>query len=136
MKMVLDVNMFVSAYLFGGVPKTVLKRAVCMRDALFITADILTDIEKTLKKPKFGLSSEDVESFLDDIKKHAQKVTALPQHKATGICRDADDDKILECAHAAKADYIITGDKDLLDIKEYNGVRIVTASEYLEIVNF
>ncbi|MDR3012355.1 MAG: putative toxin-antitoxin system toxin component, PIN family [Chitinispirillales bacterium] len=134
MKTVLDVNMFVSAYLYGGVPKAVLKRAVRMLDTLFITDDILADIEKTFRKPKFDLSNENVVSFLDDIRKYARKVIVSPQHKAVGVCRDADDDKILECAHAAQADYIITGDNDLLDLKKHHSVKIITARKYLDIV--
>ncbi|MDR2577472.1 MAG: putative toxin-antitoxin system toxin component, PIN family [Chitinispirillales bacterium] len=51
------------------------------------------------------------------------------------ICRDADDDIYLECALSGQADYIVTGDTDLLILKEYRGIEIVNASQYLEIVN-
>ena len=49
------------------------------------------------------------------------------------VCRDPDDNKFIECAVAANALYIVSGDKDLLDLKKYRDVRILTAAEFLEI---
>ena len=49
-----------------------------------------------------------------------------------GVCRDSDDDKILECAVLGDVDFIISGDNDLLSLKEFRGIPIITASEYLE----
>jgi len=46
--------------------------------------------------------------------------------------RDPDDDKFIECALDAKALYIVSGDKDLLDIKEFEGVKIITAAQFCE----
>ncbi|MBE5891038.1 MAG: putative toxin-antitoxin system toxin component, PIN family [Lachnospiraceae bacterium] len=48
------------------------------------------------------------------------------------VCRDPDDDKFLECAVDAKALYIVSGDNDLLDIKAYDGIQIITAKEFCE----
>ena len=48
------------------------------------------------------------------------------------VCRDPDDDKFIECAVDARALYIVSGDKDLLDIKSFEGVEIVTATEFCE----
>jgi len=46
---------------------------------------------------------------------------------------DADDNKIIECAVTAKADYIVTGDPHLLDLKEFNWIKIVKAAEFLSL---
>ena len=59
-----------------------------------------------------------------------ERISCLPD-----VCRDSDDDKILECALLANADYIISGDDDLLVLEEFRGIRIITAKEYLEKVN-
>lgn len=48
------------------------------------------------------------------------------------VCRDSDDNKFIECAVDAKALYIVSGDNDLLDIKEYDGIRIITAKEFCD----
>ncbi len=50
----------------------------------------------------------------------------------SGICRDPSDDAILECAVVANAVLIVSGDSDLLELKQYAGVRILTARQYLE----
>jgi hypothetical protein len=63
-----------------------------------------------------------------------ENITVLPKHRVKGVCRDSKDDMYLECAVAATADYIISGDRDLLDLKEYGGVKIVSAREYLRLI--
>jgi predicted nucleic acid-binding protein len=60
----------------------------------------------------------------------SEKVT--PQKLTQGVCRDKDDDKYLECGIACEADYIITGDKDLLALKTYKNIQILTPRAYLE----
>lgn len=50
------------------------------------------------------------------------------------VKKDPDGNKILECAVSSNSDYIVTGDKHLLDIKEYKGIKIVTAKQFLELV--
>jgi len=55
--------------------------------------------------------------------------------KIKGICRDKDDDDKLECAILSNADFIITGDEDLLVLRDYETVKIVTQKEYLDIID-
>ncbi|MDR1811628.1 MAG: putative toxin-antitoxin system toxin component, PIN family [Candidatus Fibromonas sp.] len=55
--------------------------------------------------------------------------------KDINISRDKDDNEYIECAVECNANYIISGDSDLLELKEYNGIKIVTARGYLDIVN-
>jgi putative PIN family toxin of toxin-antitoxin system len=59
----------------------------------------------------------------------------FPARKVENICRDADDDKYIDCAIESQSAYIVSGDNDLLVLKEYADIKIVTAKEYLEIVN-
>jgi len=134
MKAVLDANIFVSAAVWGGNPHKIMKRFSGGLDKLFIIQDIVDEVEYVLRRPKFGLSNEEVERRIAEIEKLGERVVVLPEHAAAGACRDPDDDKYLECALAAGADYIISGDRDLLDIKEYGGVKIVNARDYLDIV--
>jgi len=133
-KIVLDANIFVSAYFWGGNPDAILGRVAAGADMLFITDAILREIEFVLKLAKFGLNSNGVRRRLAHIECLASKVAVSPKHRLTGVCRDPGDDKYLECALAAGADYIISGDRDLLVLKEYGGVKIVNARDYLDIV--
>jgi putative PIN family toxin of toxin-antitoxin system len=139
MKVVIDNNIFVSA-MFGGKPEAVVERIFDELDHLFLTVSIIAEIEKTFnkpefKKPKYNITQERIDIFLSDIKALGHIVTVFPEHYARGACKHTADNKYLECAVAAKADYIISGDKDLRELKEYKGIKIVNAAEYLEIVN-
>jgi uncharacterized protein len=134
MRVVLDTNVIVSAAVWGGNPSKIIKRVADGLDKLFITEDIVDELEDVLRRPMFGLSSEEAELRIAEIEELGKKVAVSPERRITGVCRDSDDDIYLECALAANADYIITGDRDLLDLKEYGGVKIVNARGYLDIV--
>jgi putative PIN family toxin of toxin-antitoxin system len=135
MKIVLDANIFISASFWGGKPYDVFERVAEGTDSLFVTTDVLEEIESALRKPKFSAYEDLINTAVMNIQKLSRKVAVSPQSRVSGVCRDPKDDKYLECAIAAKADYIISGDKDLLDLKEYGGVKIVTVKWYLETVN-
>lgn len=94
----MDINTLLSAFFWRGLPKTVFDRVADGFDTLFITDDIIGEIEGVIKRPKFDGKEDRKEALVSDIKKYGQKVNVSPQHKATGACRDAADDKILECA--------------------------------------
>jgi putative PIN family toxin of toxin-antitoxin system len=134
MNLVLDANVFVSAYIWHGIPEVILIRIAKKMDTLFFTDAIINEIEGIIGMPKLKRSKEQIDYILANIKKRGKKIVTSPQHRVTGVCRDPDDEKYLECAIAAGADYIITGDKDLLVLKEYGGVKIVNARSYLDIV--
>jgi len=53
-----------------------------------------------------------------------------PSETPTSACRDKDDDNVLACASEAEADYLVTGDKDLLHLKVFRGIRIITSREF------
>ena len=82
-----------------------------------------------MTRPKFNVSNEYITRFISSIEDIANHIvlSGIVQQ----VCRDSEDDKILECALLANADYIITGDADLLVIKEFRGIKIITASEYV-----
>jgi len=134
MNIVVDANMFISAYIWHGNPQIVLDRVVGKIDVLFFTDSIINEIEEIIGRPKFNRHKKQVDYIVADIKRFGKKVTVSHKHRITGVCRDHDDDKYIECALAAGADYLITGDRDLLDLKEYGGVKIVNARDYLDIV--
>jgi putative PIN family toxin of toxin-antitoxin system len=134
-KIVLDANIFVSAYVHGKILRKFTTRYATGPDHVFISDDIIAEIKRVLKKPKFKLNEGQINFIVSDIEKYGEKVAILPQHKATGTCRDHKDDMYLECAVAANASYIISGDIHLRELKEYRGIKIVKAHDYLEVIN-
>lgn len=112
---------------FGGTPKEAIVLAVLMDTIVF--CDQLVDEVVRVMQDKFELSSEETESRLASYLSEAICINVTG--KVSGICRDPKDDFILECAQTGNADLIVTGDKDLLSLKLFNGIQIVTPRQYL-----
>ena len=130
MKVVIDVNIFVSSFLWEGNPKKVVDRVIEGIDELYITQEILEQISEVLRRPKFNADKESVKYYMKLIEEIANEL--ISDIKIQNGSRDIDDNTILECGITGNVDYIITGDDDLLVLKEFNGIKIVTPKEYLD----
>jgi len=130
MKIVLDANIFISAFFWGGNPRFVLERVITGKDELYVTKEILDEIELVMGRPKFHVKKEEVDYFINSIEEIGNKI--VPKRQINNASRDKTDNKYIECAIAANVDYIISGDIHLLELKEYKNVKIVTAKDYLE----
>ena len=92
------------------------------------SAEILDEVANKLRT-KFKFPEESIQELVDIILTHSLIVE--PTSKFV-VVRDKSDNKVIECAFDGKADYIVTGDPDLLDLKEFKSTRIITAKEFLE----
>ena len=127
---VLDINIFISAILFKGTPLEILQLCISKNEIdIAISPELLAELIGKLKY-KFGIKSQTLESLKVELE--SSMLYLLPAY-TTQICRDASDNKIIDLAICAVAEFIITGDKDLLEIKTYKGIKIITAVEFLEI---
>ena len=127
MKAVFDTNVLVAAFVTEGVCAKLLGRARGKQLNLVIYPFILKEFENVLLK-KFSASKEQIRKASNLISEAAQ--TAHHSSVVSGICRDPDDDQILSCAVSAGVDYLVTGDKDLLELKEFQGIRILTPAAF------
>jgi putative PIN family toxin of toxin-antitoxin system len=132
MKVVLDANIFISSLYWGGNPRRVLERSIHRIDELYITREIMVEIENVLKRKKFHADINTITLFMELIERVGNKI--IPKEKISNASRDKTDDKYIECATESSADYIISGDIHLLEIKEYKGIKILNAADYLEIM--
>jgi putative PIN family toxin of toxin-antitoxin system len=132
MKIVLDANIFISAFFWGGNPRMVLERAIAGIDELFITKEILDAINDVIIRPKFHVDENEINYFMNSIEEIVNKI--VPKRRINNGSRDKTDNKYIECGIAAHVDYIISGDIHLLEIEEYENIKIITAKEYLEII--
>jgi putative PIN family toxin of toxin-antitoxin system len=132
MKIVLDANIFISSFFWGGNPRKVLERVIAGIDELFITKEILDEISDVTGRPKFHANEEEINYFINSIDEIANKI--VPGKRIKNGSRDKTDNKYIECGMAANAGYIISGDIHLLELKEYNEIKIITARDYLEII--
>jgi len=133
MKIVLDANIYISAFFWGGNPQIVLERVISKRDELFVSREILNEIEDVINRPKFHADKVKIEYFIKAIEEIAN--ISSVKNKLTKGSRDVKDDKYIECAIACNADYIVSGDIHLLEMKKYKKINIITAKEYLDIIS-
>ena len=128
MKAVFDTNVLIAAFVAEGICSRLLVRARRRQFTLITCPFILGELERVLTK-KFLVSRGQVREVLRLIAQ-AVEVNVHPIQVITGVCRDPDDDNILACALAAEADYLVTGDADLLALHEFKGTSIVTPKDF------
>lgn len=106
------------------------------RFVLFLCPGQAEEVAEVLSRPKirkkYPIPAEDREAFLRLLRLDA---FLLPDAQAPGICRDPDDDYLLGCADAGGADYLVTGDQDLLAVGRYQSVTVLRAREFLAILS-
>jgi putative PIN family toxin of toxin-antitoxin system len=131
MIVVVDTNVWISAFHFAGgsgIPFSALRRATLI-DTLAVCNEIESEVARVLHK-KFHWRDDRIVAVLRGALEGAIRVNI---YGTVSVCRDPDDNKILECAERARADLLVTGDKDLLVMEKHKQTRIVTPAEYLEI---
>jgi putative PIN family toxin of toxin-antitoxin system len=131
-RIVLDTNVLISAILFGGPPREALKLVISGTVDCSLSLAILDELRDVLQRPKFKFSPEQSFNVLEEL--HAACDIINPMVKINVITEDPDDNKILECAVAAKSTFIVSGDRHLLDLVEFRGIKILTPTAYLKMV--
>lgn len=123
---VIDTNVFISGLLWNGNPEKIIR--IWLHDELVFVISPYLAHEIITTYTRFENSPTNVEALISHLEIKTRKIT--PQKKVT-ICRDPKDNQILDLCLASGANYLITGDQDLLSLKQYGQTRIVTAKEYL-----
>ena len=130
MRIVLDTNVFISSIVFKGICREVFNEVI-ENDQCFIYPFILNELKNKLQS-KFLITTSGVLDLENDILRVF--ILQNPHTDFPSICRDNYDNNILQIAESVNADYIITGDKDLLILQKYKQSKIISPSEYLQIL--
>ena len=130
LKAVADTNVYISALNFRGIAEAVLAPARRGEVMLFISAPILKEIEGVLTD-KFAWSEKDAQKAIAGIKKFTNVV--CPKEKLNAV-KDEADNRIIECAQAAQAHFIISGDRHLKALKTFQGIRIISTAEFFRLI--
>jgi putative PIN family toxin of toxin-antitoxin system len=126
---VLDSNVWISALQFGGVALVALRSAF-IYDRIACCDEIGIEVSKVLVA-RFGWAPQNPVAAM---KKYSDAMFDVRITGALeGICRDPKDDMVLECALIGGAELIVSGDKDLLTLKAYSGISIITPRAYLDL---
>ena len=128
MKAVFDTNVLISAFLTEGVCSKLLVRARKKQFHLTTCPFILDEFQAILRS-KLSATKGEIQEAVQLINEAAQSVVH-PEHTAVGVCRDPDDDNILDCLIASGADYLVTGDADLLALKTFRNKAIVRPRDF------
>ncbi len=132
LRVVVDTNVYVSALNFGGVPDEVLELARRGRIELFISMPIVREIEGVLKR-KFRWPSNRAQQAIATIGEFAHSVE--PTEQLAVVQRDEPDNRVLECAAAAEATVIVSGDSHLRDLGSFGSARILSPRDFLNALN-
>ena len=129
MKIVIETNVIVSGIFFNGKPRDLLKECFEEKYEIVCTEEIFLEyiktIEKLTEKYNKNIAKEMIPILLSNL-------TIVKNINNGKYSRDPDDDKFINCAKSAEADYVITGDNDLLVVEIVDGIRIITVSDFLK----
>jgi putative PIN family toxin of toxin-antitoxin system len=132
MKAVVDTNVFISGIFWKGPPSKVLEAWSRGRFRLVLSPEIFTEYQRVTEDLGRKYPEVDAGKILDLVGYHAEVVPDLKFTKP--ICSDPDDDKFLAAALSAKASFIVTGDKALLKIAEFDSAKIIQPSAFLKVI--
>jgi uncharacterized protein len=131
LRLVIDTNTVVSAALKpAGLQRTVLLLAITKPARLYVTEAIVAEYREVLARSELKIRKGLRQQLLDLVKNHAQFVKPS---RTIRVAKDPDDDKFLECADAARADYLLTGNQRHFP-KFWKKTKVITAREFISIV--
>jgi uncharacterized protein len=135
-RLVTDTNVVVSGLLWLGNPGRLLEAAANGRATLYTSPALVAELTATLGAAKLaqriersGLTQEELLARYLNV-----AIVVQPSFVPRIVPNDPDDDHVIACAMAANADFIVSGDSDLLKLEEHQGIRIVKAAEVVEII--
>ncbi len=128
MKIVIDTNVIASAIFFGGLPYSLIDALMLNKINACTSDEISNEYHEIIKRLSLKYPKKAPNLSLDIIIEKMENITPTTHVE---VCRDPDDNKFIECAIEGKCIYIVSGDKDLLTLKNFNDIQIVTVSEFL-----
>jgi hypothetical protein len=137
MRIVLDTNQFVSALISpAGNPARIMDSWRQGKVELAVSPSVLNEVHNVLHRPhikrKYHLTDLDIKRYVLLLEQYALIVPGLV--RVNVVLDDPNDNIIVACALEAEADYLVSGDRHLLDLGEIKGIPIVRASEFLKIL--
>ena len=129
MRIVVDINVIASAVYFGGKSYDLLKLIMEEKVSAIASKEIVDEYEEILARlqHKFPKLSKSI-----PFQEIVGKLTVIKVSSDIRICRDSEDDKFISCAVDGRCIYIVSGDNDLLSLKDYDGIEIITVAQFFE----
>jgi len=128
---VFDTNITISALFWKGCPRQIYDLVKAKEIKLLYSIDIEKELIRVLAYPKFGLLPAEILPIVNNLRKYTHFIET--KSKIDVVIEDPTDNIFLECALDGNADYIISGDKHLLNVISYENIKIVKAKDFLTI---
>jgi putative PIN family toxin of toxin-antitoxin system len=128
-----DTNIYISGTFWRGAPRQALHLAQLGEVEVVTCEQLLDELRRVLTRPDkpFCLTSDEADVVIENVRGYARLVAPVRKVK---VCRDPDDDLVIECALAGGVQYIVTGDPDLKELKVFEGIQIVDVRTFLSSV--
>lgn len=132
LRIVLDTNVLISAIICDGKPRKLLQSGINREYVILSSLGILDELSEVLQRPKFKMTGDDIIGIVSTLIETVENVHVTSEIKA--IKNDPDDDILINAAYDGNADYIVSGDPDLLSLKKFNQTKIVSVDSMLKIL--
>lgn len=129
-RVVLDTNVIISSLFWSGPPRDVYNLIQENKIIMLLSEDMEREFIRVLGYPKFGLSAKEILPLVIHLRNNVELIR--PTASLSVITADPTDNIFLECAVDGSADYIISGDKHLLDLGLYQGIHILRPKDFLD----
>ena len=129
MNVIIDTNVFISGIFFSGPPYQILKAWQERKLELILSPDILEEYRRVALILNKKYPNVDLNPILELLTIEAELITAPSLNEK--VCKDPEDDKFIACALASKTKIIISGDKHLLQVNGYHGLKIISPRQFL-----
>ncbi len=132
----MDTGVLVSAFAFGGIPERAVKKAFAEAE-LFVSPDLLREYRDVplAIKDEGKLTHGQFEALISGLAAFVTRAILVNPQRKLSICRDKEDNMLLECCLEARARFLVSGDKDLLELRDLpSDLRILTPRQFLEMV--
>lgn len=133
MRITIDTNILVSALGWNGAEASVVEMVLESKLELYLSTEILSEFFRVVKYPKFRFADSEIDGFIGRLLSNS--VIVNPSQPVKVIIDDPADNKILECALEGKSEFIISGDRHLLSLGEYEGIKILRAVDFLKVLD-
>lgn len=130
LKVVLDTNVFISGVFFKGPPYQILKEWRAGSFELVVSQEILDEYRRVGEILSEKYTSVDLTPFLRFVIEYAKRYEPVALNSQ--VSEDPDDDKFFACALASKSKMIISGDKHLLQVREYQGIKVLKPRDFID----
>ena len=130
MRVILDTNVFISGIFFSGPPSKILKAWADQKFHLVLSQQILDEYQRVSEDLSSKFPSIDIAPIIELITIHGLFIDT--QGYTLPVCEDPDDNKFIECAVAGNCEIIISGDKHLLNLSEFQGIAILNPRDFVD----